>query len=391
MGFSNGGPTIPVWNTADTASLSTPPDVTGLSHGSDPQALSISPDGTRVAVADGGTIYVSSTSLKTPSSATQLSLPGNGSTTAIQFLGSDDRLLSATGSTLVLWNLSQIGRIGTTIQVRAPYVCEACGPPQTDISPNGKLAATLAGNPLAIYAHDLRAGGPQYSIRGGLTDSYQLLGWDSSSSKIFLIKDGYTFEAVQISGGVRVVEQRHIAFSQYGILAFSPADQKFIEISDSGSAQIMPLTDAGSAVSISSPIPAGDSLIRSAVDPSSSFMAEQFESAKSPPEVKIVDLNTGQARAVGSGAAADFVFSGGYLIIQRADDDVEIWNTAGTDMEHVIQEDPSYLPNGISVETSPAVVGTLLVQERTNGTLAVTELSTGKFLGARPYPVLRQA
>jgi len=71
------------------ASAVSPPNLMGLSHGSDPQALGISPDGKRVAVADGGTIYVSGTSQEKPAAAAQFSLPGNGSTTAVQFLGND--------------------------------------------------------------------------------------------------------------------------------------------------------------------------------------------------------------------------------------------------------------------------------------------------------------
>jgi WD40 repeat protein len=388
VGYSNGGATIPVWDTAHMATLNTLQDLTGLSHGSDPQALGISPDGKRVAVADGGTIYISDTSRGTTDSTSQLSLPGNGSTTALQFLGNDDHLVSATGSLLALWDLNHLGRIGTGIEVKAPYVCEACAPPQTDISPNGRLAATVAGNPSTIYVHDLLPGGSQYSFAGGPQVTYQLLGWDSSSNKFFFISaDGHTLDTAQVDDGIRIVERRRIPFSDYGVLAFSQAGNRLIEISSSGSVQIVPLAGAGRVVRIPSSSRPGYSLIGAVVDPTSSYLAEQFESDKAVDvDVKLIDLKTGHIRDLGSGNAPGITFSGDYLLVQRTDADMEVWNSSGTSMKYLIREDPSYLPTNSSAETAPAVVGAFLVQEQSDGTLAVTQLSTGTLLGALPAP-----
>ena len=386
VGYSNGSATIPLWH---TASRSTQPALTGLSHGSDPQALSISPDGKRIAVADGGTIYVSDTSHRTPNSTSQLSLPGNSSTTAVQFLGDDEHLLSATGSSLALWDLNHPGRIGTRIQVKAPYVCEACPPPQTDVSPNGRLAATLAGNPSTLYVHDLSPGGSQYSFPGGPPVSYQLLGWDSRSSKIFFMSaDGHTLEAAQVGNGIRIVERRRIPISDYEILAFSQAGKQLIEISNSGSIQIVPLVGTGREVTIPSPNhPDGYSLIESMVDPTSSYLTEQFESDKAVDvDVRLIDLKTGHVRDLGSGNVPGSTFSGGYLLVQRANADIEAWDAAGTAMRYLIREDQSYMPNSASAQTSPVAVGSFLVQERSDGTLAVTQLNSGALLGELPAP-----
>jgi len=378
VGYSNGGASIPVWDTAHMAGLSTPQDLTGLSHGSDPQALSISPDGKRVAVADGGTIYISGTARGTTDSTSQRSLPGNGSTTAVQFLGDDDHLVSVAGSSLALWDLSHAGRIGTRIRVEAPYVCEACGPPQTDVSPDGRLAATLAGSRSAIYVHDLRPGGSQYSFAGGPQGSYQLLGWAASGSKFFFIS-GRTLEAGQAGAGI--VERRRIPLPSYEVLAFSQAGDRLIERSGPD-IQIVPLAGSGSAVRIPGPHRPGYSLIRAVVDPAYSYVAEQFESDKAlDTYVKLIDLKTGDIRDIGSGNASSITYSGRYLLVQRADADMEVWDSSGTTMKYLIREDPTYLSN-----TAPVVAGAFLVQERSDGSLAVTQLSTGTFLGALPAP-----
>lgn len=388
VGYSNGSGIIPVWNTGREAGLGSHQDLTGLSHGSDPQALSISPDGKRVAVADGGTIYVSGTSPGSTANTYQLSLPGNNSITAIQFLGDDNQLVSVTGSSLALWDLDQAGRIGLKFQIKVPYACEACPPPQPYISPDGKLAATLAGSG-EIYVHDLFSGNSD----GGALASYQFLGWDTSSNKIFFTSsNGRALDAAQVSDHqIRVIERHPIPSSNYQILAFSPASNQLVEISDSGDARMVPLSGSGEKVAISSAHPpVGYNLIEQVVDPTLSYLGEQFESDKAlNTDTKIITLKTGHVRDLGSGIAPGITFTGKYLLVQRANADMEIWDSSGTTMRYLIQEDQSYMPGSSAVKTSPAVVGPFLVQERSDGTLAVTQMSSGTFLGALPAPSLK--
>jgi WD40 repeat protein len=380
--YSNGGATLPIWDTAHTANLGTPQDLTGLSHGSTPQALSISTDGRRVAVADSGTIYVSGTSRGTAANTDQLSLPGAGRTTAVQFLGDDDHLVTATGSSLALWDLDQPGRIGTRTQVEAPAGCSACAAPLTDISPDGKLAATLPGFMQDVYVHSMAPGGTQYAVIGGPFGGYQLLGWNRSSSEIFLIKDGTTFEALRVGSGMPVVEQQPIPRSAYEILAYSPASRRYIELADSGSVRIVPRSGAGSVLDVASPVPPGDSDVKSDVDPTSSYLAEEYQSPQLHREMSVIDLKTGHTRQAGSGDVTDFSFSGGYLVIQRANRNVEIWNTAGTARKYLVRLDPS-----VTDPRDPLVAGSMLIEESSNGALAATQLGTGKFLGDLPAPV----
>jgi len=382
-GYANGGATIPIWDTAHTADLGTPQDLTGLSHGSTPQALSISPDGRRVAVADSGTIYVSGTSRGTSANTDQLSLPGAGRTTAVQFLGGhDDHLVTATGSSLALWDLDQPGRIGTRTQVEAPAGCTACPAPLTDISPDGKLAATLPGYMQDVTVHRMAPGGTQYTVIGSPSGAYQLLGWNRGSSEIFLIKDGTTFEAVRVGSGMPVIEQQPIPRSAYEILAYASASRRYIELSDSGSVRIVQQSGTGSLLDVASPVPPGDTMVKSEVDPTMSYLAEEFQSRQLHQEMSVIDLKTGHTRQVGSGDVTDFSFSGGYLVIQRANRNVEIWNTAGTARKYLVRLDAS-----VTDPRDPLVAGSMLIEESSNGALATTQLGTGKFLGDLPAPV----
>jgi hypothetical protein len=98
--------------------------------------------------------------------------------------------------------------------------------------------------------------------------------------------------------------------------------------------------------------------------------------------MSVIDLKTGHTRQVGSGDATDFSFSGGYLVIQRANRNVEIWNTAGTARKYLVRLDPS-----VTDPRDPLVTGSMLIEESSNGALAATQLGTGKFLGDLPAPV----
>jgi hypothetical protein len=63
-----------------------------------------------------------------------------------------------------------------------------------------------------------------------------------------------------------------------------------------------------------------------------------------------------------------------------------VWNAAGTTLQRSLQQDSSYLPNAAAVTTAPTIVGSLLIQQRTDGTLVVTDLATGDALGSLALP-----
>ena len=380
--YANGGSTVPLWSTA-SSDPSGNPELLALSHGSDPQSLAISPDGKRVAVGDGGTVYVYSAAKGVAPQQGQHILSGNSSTPEIQFLGDDNHLVSAAGSSLALWNLSQFSRIGSQTQVAVTMACNACGAPLVEPSPDGRDVAILGGLPARIVVHGLGPGAAQQIIGSGISDSYGLLGWNSSSSSVFVLRNR-RLEAVPVDG--RQVTDRHsISASQYSVLAFSQARQQFVEYDAAGDIRIVGLARGEVDRSIADPGHA-KAVVTYAVNSDDSYLAEQFlpSSSSTAYSAEVIDLGTGQAHVVGSGNVARVTFSGGHLLIQRATGDLEIWDMPGTARQHVIRQDPSYLPTGGSVQTSPVLVGSLLVQERSNGSLVITDIDTGDVIGSLP-------
>ena len=128
--YSNGAGIVDLWSTARPQSpQGQPADLVALSHGSAPEALAVSADGKHVAVADAGTIYVGDTGSTAPGPAPQVVLSGSSSTSAIAFLGDGSRLLSASGDSVMFWDLNQLTRIGTHASMSVPFACNACPAP----------------------------------------------------------------------------------------------------------------------------------------------------------------------------------------------------------------------------------------------------------------------
>jgi WD40 repeat protein len=156
IGYTNGGQSIPLWHTSRPAPASGAADLVAASHGTDPEAIGISEDGTRVAVAAAGTIYVSGTaqapetnwtlSQAIPPNPTVATLTGNSSTPpgGVTFFGDDTHLLSASGDSLILWDLNQLTRISRHVNMSVPFACSACPPPTVSVRPDGQQVAVLA-------------------------------------------------------------------------------------------------------------------------------------------------------------------------------------------------------------------------------------------------------
>ena len=149
---------ISVWRTANVN-----PSVQDAMAGTAPSSLStylaFSDDGKRAASVENGTITVSpmttvnpSTGLdSSPAQSRGVTLTGSSGTSQVSFLGgSDERLVSATGTTLALWDLQSSAQIGppTGIQVPGFQVTEAPAP--LTISPDGRYLAMIDGNPGSV-------------------------------------------------------------------------------------------------------------------------------------------------------------------------------------------------------------------------------------------------
>jgi len=399
IGFTNGGQSIPLWQTTRLAPASGAADLVGASHGSDPEAIGISEDGTRVAVAAAGTIYVSRTaqapatdwalSQAIPPNAAVATLTGNSTTPpgGVIFFGGDNHLLSASGDSLVLWDLNQLTRIGRHTNMPVPFACSACPPPTVSVRPDGQQAAVLTGNDTQVIIHGLGRRHDQTVIGG---DQYRLLGWSADNSRLFLaasIDRGIEIRKVGGGTGAPVIGRWPPVAPGYYAIALSPDHRRLITVNDKGAVQVRDPATQRLERAIPGPvISRTDSGVEQVeADPTGSFVAETIYTPNAT-HLRLINTNTGIVHSVGTGNVQHVTFSGPHLLIQRPSARFEVWNPAGTTLQRTLQQDSSYLPNVATVTTAPTIVGSLLIQQRSDGTLAVTDLATGDALGSLALP-----
>jgi TIR domain len=399
IGFTNGGPSIPLWQTTQPAPDSGASDLVAASHGTDPEAISISDDGTRVAVADAGTIYVSRTSQapKTdwalsqtiPTDSTVATLTGNSSTLpgGVIFLGDDTHLLSASGDSLILWDLNQLTRISRHTNMSVPFACSACPPPTVSVRPDEQQVAVLTGNNMQVIIHGLGPRRGQTVISG---DQYGLLGWSTRSSRLFLatlIDRRIEVRETGSGTGAPVVGRWPPVARGYYAIALSRDHRRLITVNDNGAVQVRDLATERLERTVPGPATsnAGSPVGQVEADPTGSFVAETIY-MRSATSVRLIDTTTGMVRSVGAGNVEHATFSGQHLLIQRSSGQFEVWNLAGTTLQWSLHQDSSYLPNAIAVTTAPTIVGSLLIQRRSDSTLSVTDLATGNAVGSLALP-----
>lgn len=130
-----------------------PPRMTGKpltvdSGGTAPRDLALDRDGKRLATAASGKITVATAGQATSGDIT---LPGAGDNpTTVSFV-SPDRLVSAAGKSVALWNLGAAGGGSQTFPLAFGETCNACGPPAVKTSPNGSRVAVRS---MVLDTHD---------------------------------------------------------------------------------------------------------------------------------------------------------------------------------------------------------------------------------------------
>ena len=149
---------ISVWHTANLF-----PSLQGSMAGTAPSSLAtyltFSDDGKRAASIENGTITVSpmtgvnpsTGSASSPAQSRGVTLTGSSGTSQVRFLGgSDERLVSAAGTTLGLWDLQASVQIGPPTGIPVPGFQVAEAPAPLTISPDGRYLAMFDGNPASV-------------------------------------------------------------------------------------------------------------------------------------------------------------------------------------------------------------------------------------------------
>jgi WD40 repeat protein len=412
ISFNNAGSAVMLWRTDKSGEAPYDPELTGRTPGGSPQALALSWDGKRTAIADTGTIYVSDTVAGAKPAGTPLALTGNdqinrdvvpGGGGALRFFGNNDHLLSASGDALAVWDLTQHSLISRRMSVAVDFACNACPGPQVSVSPDGQKAGVVDGNHVSATVRQLGSPGWEAMVKGDFLEGpkYSSLLWNADSKK-FLVQvqaeqSDRVFEIRSADRGAALLDGwgpssepkeptgqpmlsgdgRHIV--TVGVDSVDGTDSVKTVIRNTATGTVERVVPALSGVKEAKIEPAG------AVNADATALATIFDRFGAKP-AKLVSLEDGRSRTIGSGPAEAALFSGEHLLIQRSSGVLEVWDAAGTHLQRSIAGEPDYAVGPVANRQ-----GTLAARERSDGTVAITDLQSGETLGSFRLPAARKA
>jgi WD40 repeat protein len=403
ISFTNGGPPLDVYNTVTTPTSELSPPMGAGESGDEPTALALSADGRVAADADSGTIYVSDIStFSKASSATLLALRGNTAINpgTLTFVGdSDSELLSASSSSLTLWNLNQDSRISSAAAADIPSACNACAGPaiypspdsgHTIITADSGGAALIASLPPSAHPIDYFPG----SNTGNITYGSVLWSANSRNFSILTPSDGggqfWVTAGKRIRNWATTAGSRSLADTGFDapVALLSTADGKeMVELDVAGNIIVRNSRTGAVERQVAGPVKPEDGDLNAqdlgAVDPQAEYAAVvvpittgiDFSS-----KVDVVDIRTGAITQVRGGAALGVAYDGEQLVIQRTDGTFEVRSADGRRLIRSFAGD-------MNTSAGPAVSRSgLIVDVNSDGTAPVFDISSGQEIGSLQLP-----
>jgi WD40 repeat protein len=375
---TNGASTIPVWELeGETDPFAW--EYAAEAPISQPTALALSSDGARLAVADSGVVHVARVAAAGERPAAAVALRAQGSVTGdgLRFFGDGARLLSASGSSIAVWDLDRLDRLAHMRPVDLEFGCTACDGPSVAVAPDGEQLAVMSGDGTAGFVEPLdgEEGGTASEVGGSFLD-YQF-------GQPLWAPDG-KFVALPTSppaGGVDVDAPADLPDTYRAWpagdgteppLAAAMRDDGSAILVDGRGAVYWQDAETGEIVdTMAGPEDlalGGDQLQDAAIEPDAALLATIDRGI-----VTIDDLDTRKRVTRLPGADATHVaFGGSLLLVQREAGSVEVWDQRGTALERTLPGDGSY-----SWPPVPDEQGALVARRRSDGTVAIDDLHTG--------------
>jgi len=390
------GSHVPVWTTSGPSDPSNPP-LLATAPISSATAMALSPHGASLAVADAGVIDVIPVEPPTSTAGSVIPLVGNGSinSDALQFLGNGRALISASGSTVAIWNLDQVDRLGRLFATPLGPTCDGCSGPAMAVSPSGRsVAASSASGPAVIEG--LSGTGHSELLPLGPDAAYGPPLWDPTLREFLLPLSaspggGGTLPApprvsgahVLVTGGGSTVaadslttDGRHlIVVNSRGTIYIQDVATGSLRETSRGPGDLS--TDGfGFLTRAEASIDPGDDLV-AVLNGLHGSPVESFDSVliRSAETGRVV----GEVHAAGVQAVS---YAGRQLVVERSDGSLAVWNAEGTQLERVLAGDASDL--GAPVASAD---GHLIARYRTDDSVVVTDVRTGMTLGTLAPPV----
>lgn len=397
ISFTNGGSPLDVYNTVTAPTPYTAPLGAGES-GDAPTALAVSADGRVAADADSGTIYVSDvTSYNNASSSRVFPLPGNTTINpgTLTFVGQGDgKLLSASGSFVTLWDLSQYSRITSAAPADIPMGCSACAGPGIYASPDADHAviasslktAMLINLPLTagsgMFLPQNSSGSPGYGPALWSPDGreFSILTPSTGSGQIWSTKGKLQFvRDWAASSGTSALPDT--GFDVPVSLILADDGKEIVELDTVGN--IIIRNSATGAVEHQVPGPVGPG----AANPNSQYLAAADPEARYAAvivpisgKVDVVNIGTGAITQLPGGAATGLTYDGEQLLIQRSSGTFEVRSADGRQLIRSFAGD-------MDATAGPAVNSAgLAVEVNSNGTAPVFDITSGQEIGSITLP-----
>jgi WD40 repeat protein len=398
ISFTNGGPPLNVYNTV-TAPTPYIPALGAWEVGDTPSALAISADGRMAADADSGTIYASDiTSYNHASSSTLLTLPGNTTINlnTLTFVGhSDSELLSASGSLVTLWGLSQYSRITSVAPATIPQSCAQCAGPGIYASPDAGQAVITSGSSKTAMLINLPP------TARSITSLPQNAARSPEYGPALWSHDGRRFSILTPSNGSGQIwsTTRKLGFvrdwatsSAMSALPDTGFDAPVSLISAAGGKEIIELDTVGNIIIRNSATGAVEHQLAGPVGPGAANPNSQYLAATDPQakyaaiiapvsdKVDVVNIGTGAIIRLPGGPATGVAYDGKQLLIQRSSGTFEVRSADGQQLIRSFAGD-------MNATAGPAVNGAgFAVEVNSDGTALVFDIAPGQEIGSITLP-----
>jgi WD40 repeat protein len=389
---------VAVWRTSSTAhaaggQASTVP-------ASPASAFAIRADAQEAAVAESGTIYITRliassrspydilrTSGTLPSGGIAAQLTGGGDTDLVTFIGTSGQLASASGATIALWNTSQLPRLAAPTGISVPFDSLGGTPPFLLAPPDGTWLSLVGGQ--GTGASLIRTGhqpekpagqGIKWFLPMSVGDELLLIGAEGN-------------DLVLAHGDGKVIQSWPGQMQNAGTTAplpvaagMLPGRKQFALVRDDESIRLYDI-QAGTVRNLpGSGLPPKISITsqETALSLNGRVVVVAGATNTLPPEpvpVKYMDLRTGITYQVGVGGALGVQFGRDSLIIERPTGEVEVWDMAGRKRLHTW---PGTAEDTGELAVSPD--GTMLARLRQDGTVSLTDITTGNILATFTLP-----
>jgi WD40 repeat protein len=349
----------------------------------DPDVYAVDDLAQRVALAGGGELYVADVP-DYDTLASYQRLPGVGDVDAMTFVGSPDRLVSASGTSLILWDLTQPSRAVRASPVAAPSTPEAPDPPNIAVGPRVVVANSegivVLQRPESPYA--------SVPVHASVADPMPV--WSADGEKLIVLGDNGQ------GGGAAVVDKygdeqfwpepstRDSSYLPPAVLAARLAPgRRLVSVNEHGDIQVRNADTGRVLKNISSGLDTELAPSVSVYQNAAAISEDGSTAAIILPgqqKVRITDVRGGDSHEL-PGPASVVAFVADRLLVAKANNDLEVWDAEGTQRLRTITGDAGY------AQAITGVPKSRLVARLTNqGIVKLWYIDSGRLLGSFPLP-----